>query len=88
MGRGLYRSAALKTPGVALVDVDWDAIGARPKLPGQLWVTCKVRFPHICAITDETIPRCALAWRPVTNLGNRMERISLAGMAILLRRNK
>ena len=42
----------------------------------QLWALCKVRKPHVCAITDQPIKKGEQAYRPVTNAGNRYERIA------------
>lgn len=44
----------------------------------QLWCLCKVRKDHKCVITGEHIKRGEQAYRPITNGGNRYERIAQA----------
>lgn len=44
----------------------------------QLWSICKVRKEHICVITGTEIKKGDSAYRPITNGGNRYERISKA----------
>ncbi len=42
----------------------------------QLWASCKVRKKHLCVITGDLIRVGEQAYRPITNQGNRYERIS------------
>ncbi|GAI53761.1 unnamed protein product [marine sediment metagenome] len=42
----------------------------------QLWAMCKVRKDHVCVITGKPIKKGEDAYRPITNGGNRYERIS------------
>lgn len=42
----------------------------------QLWTICKVRKNHSCAITSQEIKKGEQAYRPITNRGNRYERIA------------
>lgn len=42
----------------------------------QLWGTCKVRKNHTCVITGRLIKKGTQAFRPLTNKGNRYERIA------------
>ena len=42
----------------------------------QLWALCKVRKPHVCVITGQPIKKGEQAYRPITNAGNRYERIA------------
>ncbi len=42
----------------------------------QLWACVKVRKEHKCVVTGVLIPKGSYAYRPVTNAGNRYERIS------------
>lgn len=44
----------------------------------QLWSLCKVRKYHKCVITGEEIKKGEQAYRPITNAGNRYERIAKA----------
>ena len=44
----------------------------------QLWSTAKVRKEHRCVITGKIICKGDIAYRPITNGGNRYERISVA----------
>lgn len=44
----------------------------------QLWTIAKVRKKHHCVITGELIEKGSLAYRPITNGGNRYERIAKA----------
>ena len=44
----------------------------------QLWTICKVRKDHKCVITGVEIKKREQAYRPITNGGNRYERISEA----------
>ncbi len=41
----------------------------------QLWTICKVRKDHKCVITGKPIKKGEQAYRPITNGGNRYERI-------------
>ncbi len=47
----------------------------------QLWVHTKVRKRHKCAVTGVWIYPGEPAYRPLSNAGNRMVRISFDGMA-------
>ena len=49
----------------------------------QLWARCRMRKAHICQILKRTIRKGEQAYRPVTNKGNRMRRISESGMRSL-----
>lgn len=51
----------------------------------QIWTSCKVRKFHICHVTHASIKKGDIAFRPVTNLGNRMNRISVNGMEFLMK---
>lgn len=42
----------------------------------QLWSIVKVRKKHRCVITGEAIKKGGFAYRPITNGGNRYERIA------------
>lgn len=44
----------------------------------QLWTICKVRKDHKCVITGAEIKKREQAYRPITNAGNRYERIAKA----------
>jgi len=44
----------------------------------QMWTICKVRKDHKCVMTEEPIKKGEQAYRPITNAGNRYERISKA----------
>ena len=44
----------------------------------QLWVLCTVRKDHVCTITGKAIKKGEDAYRPITNAGNRYERICRA----------
>lgn len=44
----------------------------------QLWTICKVRKGHVCVITGKPIKKGEQAYRPITNGGNRYERIACA----------
>ncbi len=44
----------------------------------QLWTICKIRKDHKCVITEKLIKKGEQAYRPITNGGNRYERISKA----------
>jgi hypothetical protein len=44
----------------------------------QLWSICKVRKDHKCVMTSEQIKKGEQAYRPITNGGNRYERIAQA----------
>ncbi len=44
----------------------------------QLWAKCKVRKDHKCVMTDKPIKKGKQAYRPITNAGNRYERIARA----------
>ena len=44
----------------------------------QLWTICKVRKDHSCVITSQEIKKGEQAYRPITNGGNRYERITQA----------
>jgi hypothetical protein len=44
----------------------------------QLWTICKVRKDHKCVMTGKSIKKGEDAYRPITNRGNRYERISKA----------
>lgn len=46
----------------------------------QLWVEVKVRKEHKCVITGLRIIKGATVFRPLSNAGNRYERISQEGM--------
>lgn len=41
----------------------------------QLWSICKVRKDHKCVMTGKLIKKGGQAYRPITNAGNRYERI-------------
>jgi len=41
----------------------------------QLWSKCKVRKDHKCVMTSKVIKKGEQAYRPITNGGNRYERI-------------
>ena len=41
----------------------------------QLWTICKVRKDHLCVMTSKQIREGEKAYRPITNGGNRYERI-------------
>jgi len=42
----------------------------------QVWSLCKMKKPHKCIITNKDIEKGTEAYRPLTNAGNRYERIS------------
>ena len=42
----------------------------------QLWSICKLRKDHKCVMTGKMIKKGEQAYRPITNAGNRYERIS------------
>lgn len=44
----------------------------------QVWSKCKVRKDHLCTITTKLIKKGEQAYRPITNEGNRYERIDTA----------
>ena len=44
----------------------------------QMWSMSKVRKDHLCAITGTKIKKGEYAYRPITNAGNRYERITKA----------
>lgn len=44
----------------------------------QWWTECKVRKDHKCVITGVEIKKGEQAYRPITNKGNRYERIAKA----------
>ena len=44
----------------------------------QIWCEAKMRKEHQCVITGATIRKGDYAYRPITNAGNRYERISKA----------
>jgi len=44
----------------------------------QVWTECIVRKDHSCVITNELIKKGERAYRPITNCGNRYERITPA----------
>lgn len=44
----------------------------------QLWTIAKMRKEHRCIMTDSIIPKGDDGYRPITNAGNRYERISPA----------
>lgn len=44
----------------------------------QLWSIVKVQKKHRCVITGELIEKGSLAYRPITDRGNRYERIAKA----------
>ena len=44
----------------------------------QLWTICKVRKDHKCVMTGVEIKKGEQAYRPITNGGNRYERIAQA----------
>ena len=52
----------------------------------QVWASCKTRKHHVCIITRLGIKKGGMAYRPITNKGNRMKRISMAGMSIVMDR--
>jgi len=43
----------------------------------QLWVLIKLRKPHKCQNCEDNLKIGDYAWRPLTNLSNRMERLCL-----------
>jgi len=42
----------------------------------QMWTLCKVRKDHVCVMTGEIIEKGKEAYHPITNSGNRYERIA------------
>ena len=44
----------------------------------QLWSICKLRKDHKCVMTGAEIKKGEQAYRPITNAGNRYERIAKA----------
>lgn len=44
----------------------------------QLWSIAKMRKEHRCVMTNSIIPKGGDGYRPITNAGNRYERISPA----------
>lgn len=64
-----YLSYSLKKLGEELYGLEHIRFGQ------QLWYTCKVRKDHICVITGKPIKKGEQAYRPITNDGNRYERI-------------
>ena len=67
-----YLSYSLKKLGEELYGLEHIRFGR------QLWSTCKVRKEHVCVITGKPIKKGQQAYRPITNGGNRYERIAPA----------
>lgn len=68
----LYLSRTKKVFAEGLCSIEHSRYGRQP------WALVKVRKQHKCVITGEIIPKGAEAYRPITNAGNRYERISQA----------
>lgn len=51
----------------------------------QLWTKVQCRKDHVCAVSNEPIAAGTLCFKPITNAGNRMDRISEAGLTLLIR---
>ncbi len=64
-----YLSYSLKTLGEGLYSLEHVRWGR------QWWTECKVRKVHVCVITGKAIKKGEQAYRPITNGGNRYERI-------------
>lgn len=67
--RSNYLSYSLKKLGEGLYGLE------HIRWRRQLWTICKVRKDHKCAITGKAILKGSNAYRPITNAGNRYERI-------------
>jgi hypothetical protein len=53
----------------------------------QTWALARTRKAQTCIITEERFSPGSDMYRPTTNKGNRMERISTLGMEVIARRN-
>lgn len=71
--RGDYNYAIWRIPGSLATVKHWEE-------GDQLWVLVTVRKDHKCCVTGDAISKGSQAFRPITNLNNRMDRISMAGM--------
>lgn len=64
-----YRLYSLKQLGEGLYGLEHIRWGR------QLWAKAKARKDHKCVMTGKTISKGSNAYRPITNGGNRYERI-------------
>lgn len=53
------------------------------KFGQQLWSQCKLRKHTTCIVTGQKLKPGDMAFSPITNLGNRMLRISREGIYLL-----
>ena len=67
-----YLSYSLKQLGEGLYSLEHIRWGR------QLWTICKIRKDHKCVITGKLIKKGEQAYRPITDGGNRYERIAPA----------
>ena len=81
----MYKFIGAKFIGAMRADL---AKTTHPEYGNQLWSKCTVRKSWTCVVSKELIKKGYVAFRPITNGYNRMHRISLTGMAILLKRHE
>lgn len=67
-----YRMYSLKKWGEGLYGLEHIRWGR------QLWSICKARKDHKCVITGKLMKKGEQVYRPITNGGNRYERIAQA----------
>lgn len=58
---------------------------AHDRYGNQIWGKVKLRKSTNCAITEEPLSIGSLAYRPITNGYNRMQRISQTGLELLVK---
>lgn len=66
------------TPGIVLL--------VQPGCDQQMWTRVKIRRERRCSVTGQHIEKGKIAWSPLTNENNRMDRITDAGIRRLERR--
>ena len=65
--------------------INGEMVFLNSKYGQQIWTLIKLRKDAICAEMNIKIPKGSMAYRPITNGYNRMERISELGMETIMK---
>jgi hypothetical protein len=69
-----------------IVRLRWTNSRSISRWDDMLWTKVKLRKERKCAVTGAMIQKGSVAWSPVTNGNNRMDRISQEGIDLLRER--